>query len=241
VILLFNDFDAAGPYVGQMRAVLARAVPGVPAVEQMSDAPVFDAKASAYLLAALARRMAPGDVCVAVINPSVGGVRDAIALQADGCWFVGPDNGLLAINERYAKESRWWCIDWQPKTLSARFHGRDLFSPVASRFVKVEDPPGEPLEVAETVGSDWPSDLAQIICLDHFGNAMTGLRANVFGEDTLLEVSGKELVRARTFSDVPDGTAFWYENANGLAEVTVNGRRANKARDLATGRAVEVR
>ena len=70
---------------------------------------------------------------------------------------------------------------------------------------------------------------------------MTGLRANVFGEDTLLEVSGKELVRARTFSDVPDGTAFWYENANGLAEVTVNGRRANKARDLATGRAVEVR
>tara|TARA_Y100000588_G_scaffold339037_1_gene381417 strand:+ start:707 stop:904 length:198 start_codon:yes stop_codon:yes gene_type:complete len=49
VILLFTDFGAAGPYVGQMRAVLSRAVPEVPAVELMSDAPAFDAKVSAYL------------------------------------------------------------------------------------------------------------------------------------------------------------------------------------------------
>jgi len=240
VILLFTDFGAAGPYVGQMRAVLSRAVPEVPTVELMSDAPAFNAKASAYLLAALAQRVEPGDVCVAVVDPGVGGVRDALVLQADGCWFVGPDNGLLAITARHAKQACWWCIDWRPKTLSASFHGRDLFSPIASRLVKGEVPPGEPLEGGAAVGGDWPDDLAEIIYLDHFGNAMTGLRANVLCEDTRLEVSGKEFVRARTFSDVPDGTAFWYENANGLAEVAVNGRRADKTLALAVGNAVGV-
>ena len=240
MILLFTDFGAAGPYVGQMRAVLSRAVPDVPAVELMSDAPAFDAKASAYLLAAFAQLMMPGDVCVAVVDPGVGGTRDALVLKADGCWFVGPDNGLLAITARHAKEVRWWRIDWRPKTLSASFHGRDLFAPVASRLVKGEKLPGELLEDGATGGGDWPDDLAVLSYLDHFGNDMTGLRANVLCEDTRLKVSGRELVRARTFSDVPDGTAFWYENANGLAEVAVNGRSADKALALAVGNAVWV-
>jgi len=240
VILLFTDFGAAGPYVGQMRAVLARDAPGVPVIELMSDAPAFDAKASAYLLAALSRAIAPGDVCIAVVDPGVGGARDAVALEAEGHWFVGPDNGLLAIAARQAGEARWWRIDWRPEALSASFHGRDLFSPVAARLAKGEALPGTPLDGAAPGGGDWPDDLAEIVYLDHFGNAMTGLRAGLLAETARLEVDGKELGRARTFSDVPEGTAFWYENANGLAEIAVNGGRADKALVLAVGSTVKV-
>jgi S-adenosylmethionine hydrolase len=33
--------------------------------------------------------------------------------------------------------------------------------------------------------------------------------------------------RARTFSDLPPGAGFWYENSNGLAEIAVNQGRAD--------------
>ena len=35
--------------------------------------------------------------------------------------------------------------------------------------------------------------------------------------DARLVAAGRVLQRAGTFSDQPPGTAFWYENSNGLA------------------------
>jgi hypothetical protein len=55
------------------------------------------------------------------------------------------------------------------------------------------------------------------IC-DHYGNAMSGLRAFMLPRDARLVVAGRLLERAETFSDQPPGTAFWYEKSNGLAK-----------------------
>lgn len=56
---------------------------------------------------------------------------------------------------------------------------------------------------------------------------MTGLRAAILAPNARLAVANRVLERARTFSDLPPGTAFWYENSNGLAEIAVNQGRAN--------------
>src|SRR5258707_501916 len=69
---------------------------------------------------------------------------------------------------------------------------------------------------------DWPDDLPEIVYIDRYGNAMTGLRAAVLPHGTRLSASGRVLERARTFSDVPEGDAFWYENSNGLVEIAVS-------------------
>ena len=69
---------------------------------------------------------------------------------------------------------------------------------------------------------------------------MTGLRAAKLASKTRFAVGGQVLARARTFSDVPEGAAFWYENANGLAEIAVNGGRADQELDLAIGSEVKV-
>ena len=66
------------------------------------------------------------------------------------------------------------------------------------------------------------------------------LRAAAVPVDALLEVAGRRLQRARTFSDVPEGAAFWYENANGLAEIAVNRGRAADVLNLGLGDAVGV-
>ena len=239
MIVLCTDFGLEGPYTGQVKAVLARAAPAVPVVDLFADLPPFRAKLAAYLLAAYGEAFMAGDVILAVVDPGVGGARAALALEADGRWYVGPDNGVLEIVLRRAQTTRCWRIDWQPPELSATFHGRDLFAPVAARLARGEPPPGAP--AAATRHPDWPDDLAEIVYIDRYGNAMTGLRAVLLPAGTELAAGGTRIARARTFGDVPPGALLWYANANGLAEIAAHGASAAARLELAPGSKVAVR
>ena len=237
MIVLFTDFGLHGPYTGQMKAVLAREAPAIPVIDLLADAPPGNVQAGAYLLAAFAPWFPQGTVFVAVIDPGVGSDRAALAIEADGCWYVGPDNGLFELIFRRARHSRCFTINWRPETLSASFHGRDLFAPVAARIARNAENDG--LRAAKPLRhADWPDDLAAIVYIDRYGNAMTGLRASILAADARLRVGGKTLPRARTFADMPVGQPFWYENANGLAEIAVNRGRADQALALAVGSGV---
>ena len=96
MIVLFTDFGLSGPYVGQVKAVLYRLAPAVPVVDLFADAPTHDPRASAYLLASFRDEFPVGTVFECVVDPGVGSARAALAVEADGRWFVGPDNGLFA-------------------------------------------------------------------------------------------------------------------------------------------------
>jgi S-adenosylmethionine hydrolase len=240
MIVLFTDFGLHGPYTGQMKAVLHQMAPGIPVIDLFADAPAGNPKASAYLLAAYASWFPAGTIFLCVVDPGVGGTRPPIVLEADGRWYVGPGNGLFELVLRRAREIRRWNIDWKPERLSASFHGRDLFAPAAAMVARGEPPPGRPRENSADRRPDWPEDLREIVYIDHFGNAMTGLRAEILPPDARLAVAGRMLERARTFSDRPPGAAFWYENSNGLAEIAVNQGRADRELGLAIGVSVDI-
>ena len=72
MIILFTDFGVSGPYVGQMKAVLYRHAPNVPVVDLFADAPTFDPKLSAYLLAAYVNEFPEDSVFLCVVDPGVG-------------------------------------------------------------------------------------------------------------------------------------------------------------------------
>jgi S-adenosylmethionine hydrolase len=240
MIALFTDFGLHGPYTGQMKAVLFEMAPGAPVVDLIADAPVGNPKASAYLLAAYAPWFPDRTVFLSVVDPGVGGARPAIALEADGRWYVGPGNGLFELIQRRALKVQNWEIDWKPKRLSASFHGRDLFAPVAAMLARGEPPPGLPYDDGADRRPDWPDDLFEIIYVDHFGNAMTGLRAATLPTEARLSMGRSVLKRARTFGDQPPGAAFWYENSNGLAEIAVNQGRADRDLGLSIGTPIAV-
>jgi S-adenosyl-L-methionine hydrolase (adenosine-forming) len=227
MIVLFTDFGLQGPYMGQMKAVLHQKAPGTVIVDLFADAPIGNAKASAYLLAAYSLWFPPGTVFLSVVDPGVGGTRPALIVKADNRWYVGPGNGLFELVQRRSEDALSWDIDWKPEHLSASFHGRDLFAPIAAMLARGDLPPGRSRADAADRRPDWPDDLAEIIYIDHFGNAMTGLRAATLTSTTRLAVGDRVFERARTFSDLPPGTGFWYENSNGLAEIAVNQGRAN--------------
>ncbi len=240
MIVLFTDFGLEGPYTGQVKAVFYQAAPGVPIVELFADAPAGQPKPAAYLLAAYGLWFPPGTVLFAVIDPGVGSKRGALIVEAEGRWYVGPDNGLFELVIRRAVSTRIWEIRWRPEELSASFHGRDLFAPVAAQVARGELPSHMPREAGIGRHTDWPDDLPEIIYIDRYGNAMTGLRAALLPAGGRLTVCGRVLKRARTFSDVSPGDAFWYENSNGLAEIAVNGGRAAEALDLVIGSPVAI-
>src|SRR5205085_2477038 len=134
MIVLFTDYGVGDPYVGQLHAVLAREAPGIPVVDLFHGVPSFDVRAGAYLLPAYVREFPEDSVFLCVVDPGVGGERKPAMVRADGRWYVGPDNGLLSILAARAGSVESYAIAWRPPGLSASFHGRDLFAPVAARL-----------------------------------------------------------------------------------------------------------
>ncbi|MFZ2006731.1 MAG: SAM-dependent chlorinase/fluorinase, partial [Stellaceae bacterium] len=201
MIVLFTDFGLAGPYTGQVMAVLHRVAPQVPDVSLFADAPSARPKPSAYLLAAYAAWFPLGTVFLCVVDPGVGSARRAVVAEADGRFYVGPDNGLFDLVLRRAAEARLWEITWRPERLSASFHGRDLFAPIAARLAAGETIATLARPAAdESASRGWPDDLAEIVYIDHYGNAITGLRGAVLPPKARLIAGGRTLAPAATFS-----------------------------------------
>ncbi|HEX4614982.1 MAG TPA: SAM-dependent chlorinase/fluorinase [Stellaceae bacterium] len=240
IIVLFTDFGLEGPYTGQVKTVLHQIAPGVPAVDLFADLPAAKPQPAAYLLAAYGGWFPPGTVILAVVDPGVGGERAAVVVEADSRWYVGPDNGLLELVIRRADHARIWEISARPEAISASFHGRDLFAPAAGLLARGDPPAGRLRPEGIFRRLDWPDDLPEIVYIDRFGNAMTGLRVPLIPDGARLAAAGRVLARRRVFSDVPEGEAFWYENSNGLAEIAVNAGRADAMLGLAVGSPVAI-
>lgn len=236
MILMFTDFGRGGPYLGQMCLSIERHAPGIPVIELMSDLEPFNPRAAAYLLASLCAEIPPGSVLLGVVDPGVGTEsRQAVVMRAADRWYVGPGNGLFSIVAQQHTPTQAWQITWRPSRLSDSFHGRDLFAPVAAMLARGDEVPGDPVDVTCIGPQDWPNDLAEIIYLDGFGNAMTGIRASTLSRDQGLEVRGNRVSAARTFGDVAPGETFWYANAGGLAEIAINLGNAREELGLQVG------
>lgn len=239
MILLYTDFGWHGPYVGEMKAAIAQVAPNAPVIDLMHDAPAFDAKRAAYHLAALVARLPKECIVIGVVDPGVGSERDPVLVEADGRRFVGPDNGMFELVFRRARDKRRRRIGWKPDWMSASFHGRDLFAPFAARLfaglVARTEVAGEPRP-----GAEWPDSLGEVVYIDRYGNAMTGIEAAAVDRAATIAANGHDLRFRRTFSEAALGEGFWYENASGLIEIAVNQGAASRALGLAIGSPVTV-
>ncbi|HET7363454.1 MAG TPA: SAM-dependent chlorinase/fluorinase [Burkholderiales bacterium] len=214
-LVLFTDFGAADLYVGQVKAVLSARAPRSPLIDALHDAPAFGIAPAAHLLAALAAQYPTSAVFLAVVDPGVGGRRDAIVTEIEGRHFVGPDNGLLAILWQRARRRRSWRIAWRPGRLSSSFHGRDLFAPVAAALATGRVPRGWLAPKAQPDVLLPAADLGRVIYIDHYGNAVTGLRFK--NRSAVVKVGRRVLRYARTFEEARG--PFWYKNSMGLVEI----------------------
>lgn len=236
LIALVTDFGVNGPYIGQITTILYSAINNIRVVNLIADLPPFRPDLAAYLLPQLILDIPNEIFYLCVVDPGVGSNRLALVMKADGNWFLGPDNGLLSIIARRAKSCTGWHITWKPDRVSNSFHGRDIFTPATIALINGKrNLLGPAINLHNMIGCDWPNDLYKIIYKDHYGNLCTGIRANIIPHTSHIKVGTQNLRFARTFSEVSQGTAFWYENAFGLLELAVNCDSASQVLKLMPG------
>lgn len=240
LLALFTDFGIGSHYLGQVKARLLGEGVSQPIIDLCSDAPAFNPRASAYLLASFLPSMPKRTLFVAVVDPGVGGDRRAILVKDESCWFIGPDNGLLSRVAAKSAQVVIQTIELPDLPVRSRtFDGRDYFAPAAALLCRNATLSGENVAAESLVGADWPAQLPEIIYLDGYGNGVTGLVGSGLSQSSMLRVAGLSIPYAGTFSAVSPGTPFWYVNANGLVEVAVNCASAAELLGLEVGAAVE--
>lgn len=238
-ILMFTDFGDADLYVGQVETVLDRYAPGARVISLLNEAPCFNVTAASHLLAAMAHTVPRGHVFLAIVDPGVGAARDGIVVRVDGRSYVGPDNGLLSVVwGRGTMKSAWRITTW-PESAAVSFHGRDVFAPMAAAVVTGEFPNENVKSIPAPQILLPADDLSEIIYLDHYGNAFTGLRGERLSTERSLRIRRMDFRHARVFAEAEPGRGFWYVNSLGLVEVAMPGSSAAKMLGLRVGQPVE--
>ena len=241
MIVLASDFGLNGPYTGQMKAVLLANAPGIPSVDLFADLPPANPRSSSYLLAAYTTHFPSGTVFLCIVDPGVGSSRRLVCANVGGSWFVGPDNGLFELLIRRQNTlPKTYEIIWRPQSISASFHGRDIFAPIAAKLAVGETPVADDkifdtIEPESIRRRDWPDDLYEVIYIDDYGNAVTGVRAETLSAEEGLELGQLNVARGFTFSSVMKGELFCYENSNGLMEIAINQGHASSELGLRLG------
>jgi S-adenosylmethionine hydrolase len=235
-IALVTDFGSTGPYVGQLLALQSAWQTDIPCVPLISDLTPFRPELAAYLLPGLSADLPKGTLFLCVVDPGVGSDRGVLIMRCGEHWWVGPDNGLLSqVARRWRDDAVLWRAEWRPDSMSSTFHGRDWMLPLAEKLAQGEVPRSAELRPDDIVGADWPGRLEAICYVDHYGNLITGVPASDLDAGWVVRVGGRRLRHARTFSEVPENHAFWFENAFGLVEIAVNRGRAARQLGLAPG------
>jgi S-adenosylmethionine hydrolase len=215
IVTLTTDFGLKDAYAGAMKGAMLAVEPTLTIVDITHLVSPGNVLEGAFILNQACGYFPKGTVHAGVVDPGVGGQRKAILVEAGDYIFVGPDNGLLSIVYQRAVKRRCRSIAWRPSRLSSSFHGRDLFAPVAARLATKQSMKNWLVPRARPRVMLPPGDLAKIIYIDHYGNAVTGIRFS--GIKGSLRVGRRSLRHARTFADARG--PFWYENSMGLVEI----------------------
>ena len=254
---LITDFGLSDPYVGQMRAVLARKAPGSRVVDISHDVAPFNVAQAAFFLAASYEHFPADAVILAVVDPGVGTGRAIAALEVEGRLLVAPDNGLLALALKNAWAANIRAFDLSaamdaPSRVSHTFHGRDVFAPLAA-WLALGGKPGElgrEIDPETLVSLPWSHPdirpgraCGHVLHIDRFGNCVLNLEAGSLGIPTGLRLTvpaGGGLTYARTYGDMPEGGPGLLEGSQGFLELAVNQRSAAKRFGLSMGDAIEL-
>ena len=155
IVTLLTDYGRDDDFVGVCHGVIRRIHPEAQIVDITHGLPRYAVRQGALVLRNTLPFM-PVGVHVAVVDPQVGTERRALALRSgDGRILVGPDNGLLSLAwERCGGVDLAVDITRSPHRLepvSATFHGRDIFAPVAAHLARGAElaDAGDPLDPAE--------------------------------------------------------------------------------------------
>ncbi|MBI1758676.1 MAG: SAM-dependent chlorinase/fluorinase [Actinobacteria bacterium] len=255
-ISLTTDYGTHDGYAAVCRGVIARIAPQARVIDVTHNVPPQDVARGARVLAQTVPYLPPA-VHLAVVDPTVGTARRGLAIVARDGVLVGPDNGLLmpaadalggVVSVVELSEPTYWL-----PVVSATFHGRDVFAPVAAHLAAglPADRLGRVLDTGTlvrlhtsdtTIGAGRME--AEVMSVDRFGNVQLAATADDL-EAVGLEHDSRVRLRmdtvtveatlGSTFADVPSGALLAYVDSSGLVALAVNGGSAASRLGISPG------
>ncbi len=250
IITLTTDFGTRDCYVAAMKGVILGINPEVRIIDLTHEIGPQNVLEAAFFLKGSAMYFPEGTVHVVVVDPAVGTDRRALCVEADGHYYVAPDNGVVSLVATAERLVRAVAIDnerYLRPTISATFHGRDVFAPAAAHLSLGVDMSELGPPVHEIVRLELPTPTAtgdgaisaQVIHIDRFGNIITNVDMAAWnsltrsGKGAEIQVRIHGLVLNRTckaYSEVPQGSPLALWGSSDLLEISVN--RGNAAERL---------
>jgi len=237
IITLLTDFGQQDGYVGAMKGVMLGLHPTVRLIDISHEVEPQNVHAGAFLLEAHFRYFPPGTVHLAVVDPGVGSERAALACYADEHFFIAPDNGLLdfCLDFSNLQVVRLTQPQYWRQKISATFHGRDLFAPVAAHLAA-----GESLAHLGELAAlqrrrprldcriDGKTLHGQVVYSDRFGNLISNISTpclREFSQDqpVTIYLAGHLIGGlSKSYADVPPHTPLALIGSFGFLEIAVN-------------------
>jgi len=249
-IVLLSDFGVDSFYVGAMKAAILRVTPDAVLVDLTHGIRPFAFEEASFVLARVLGLFAPGTVCLAVVDPGVGGKRDNLIFECEGRYIVAPDNGLVSdiadsfeigpvhsINDDDVAKIRGH------GSAGRTFLGRDVLGPAAGFLVGGGRPGDIGVRISEyktfvppraDIGTDHIRGVGRYV--DSFGNIFTNISLSdlrsVFGDAPLAEIRGTVNTNIgidgidEFFAEGVKDALMLILNSWGIVEISVNQGRA---------------
>jgi S-adenosylmethionine hydrolase len=255
-LTFLTDFGLEDGFVAACHGVAVRIAPAARIIDITHLVPPGDVRRGAAVLAQTVTSMPPA-VHVAVVDPGVGTSRRAIALRAGTAILIGPDNGLLSwassalggIDGAYQLSNpQWW-----NHPVSATFHGRDIFTPVAAHLLSGRSlaDAGPQLDAAELVTLAPPTNRmldgeaeGEVLSVDRFGNVQTSIPSAgarglgiALGSLMTIRCNRREIVvpYLTTFGSAAPDELIAFTDSAGLISLAVRGGSAAEKLSLPPG------
>jgi S-adenosyl-L-methionine hydrolase (adenosine-forming) len=238
--------------VGAVKGVMLSLNPDVTFVDISHEIPPQDIFTGAFTLSRTYSYFPLGTIHYAIVDPGVGMARKALAATAAGHYFVAPDNGILT----YIMEANEDFVAYEitadhyfRKPVSATFHGRDVFAPVAAWIsrrvelhqvgpvlpspVRLQIPPLKRVQDALIQGT--------ILAVDRFGNLITNLKPEDISMPFRMLAGQREITALRkTYGEGMPGEVIIVPGSAGYLEIAVKGGSAAATLNMQAGAPIGV-
>lgn len=251
-ITLLTDFGMTDHFVGVLKGVIDGIAPGARVIDISHAVRPYALDQARFLLAQSWPYFPAGTVHVVVVDPGVGSARRAIVVKASGHFFVGPDNGVLTdvltLNDAKVRVIENRAL--MRSEISATFHGRDVFAPVAAHLaagVSFEEV-GPLIDDAVRLATLAATQIADgrwrgaVVHIDRFGNLITNLpNALGAGPGCTIEVGGVKIHGvAPNYASAAGDAPIAAAGSSGMLEIAVNRGDAARALGVEIGAIVEL-
>jgi S-adenosylmethionine hydrolase len=239
IITLTTDFGLKDPYMAEMKAVILEISPKATIIDITHEIEKFNIRMGAYVLASASPYFPAGTIHVAVIDPGVGTKRTPILIQTKKSYYIGPDNGVLALAAKNQSVEHIYEISNRKLVLpriSNTFHGRDVFAPAAAHLANGMLPANFGPETNNIVMPEFAKILkrknllvGEVLHVDDFGNVITN-----FGETELNQIRTKTAVNfklksvklrlklCKAYADVKPHETLAIMGSHNFLEISVN-------------------